>query len=114
MSTGLDNGGAIKLTPDVELIAEQQKEYKMIGRIPVRPGHTLFSVDPRTMEVKAVKITKQVAFNIKTQSAQKSQRVDYDPNLYYCSALNKKNAVKHYKRAIHKYIMDQTIKQNGK
>jgi len=107
----LDHGGLLKVSPDVQLIAEQQKEYKRVGRLPVKPGHTLFSVNTQTMEVLPVTILKQIAVNTEGKPV-KIQKTNYDPKLYYTSALNKKNALKHYRKAINQYFQNLKFKKN--
>jgi hypothetical protein len=99
----LDSGGLLKVTAESEIVAKQQQEYKMIGRMPVKPGHLLFSVNTQTLEVLPVKTLKQISIGVDGKPI-KLQRTNYDPKLYYTSALNKKNALKHYKIVIKKYL----------
>jgi hypothetical protein len=106
-----DSGGLLTATPESEIVAKQQQEYRMIGRMPVKPGHTLFSVNTATLEVLPVKIIKHIAMNLDGKPV-KVQKTNFDPKLYYTSALNKENALKHYKKAVTIYL--QNLKKSHK
>lgn len=106
----LDGSGMLKARPDVQLIAEQNKEYKKIGAMRLKPGHTLFSVNMQTMEVLPVKVIRHVAIGMDGQAV-KIQKTNYDPKLYYVSALNKKNALRHYRKALNQYFSNLKSKK---
>jgi hypothetical protein len=110
MIHGLDDGGILKLSADTELIAEQEKEYKKIGGMRLKPGHTLFSVNMQTLEVLPVKIVKQIAVGLDGEPV-KIQKTNFDPKLYYVSALNKENAMRHYRKALNQYFLNLKSQQ---
>ncbi|MDD4970821.1 MAG: hypothetical protein PHT07_15445 [Paludibacter sp.] len=103
MIPAFDGGGALKLSPDVQLIAEQNQEYKRIGYMSLKRGHTLFSVNTETFEILPVKIVKQVAVDLDGQLV-KIQKTNYDPRLFYTSALTKETALKHYRKRLNEYF----------
>jgi hypothetical protein len=106
-----DSGGLLIGKPETEIVAKQQQEYKMIGRLPVKPGHLLFSVNTETLEILQVKTIKEIAVDT-TGKPVKIQKTNYDPKLFYASALNKKSALKQYNKVIQKYL--QTLKSRKK
>ena len=69
----------------------------------LKSGHTLFSVNINTLEVLPVAIVKQIVVTMDGKP-EKIQRTNYDPKLYYTGALNKENALKHYRKALNNYF----------
>jgi hypothetical protein len=93
----------LKLQPDTELVAEQEKHYKYIGSIGIKPGHQLFSVHMDTVEVKLVEIKRVKDVGLKGNIINRTQTL-LDPKLFYCSALNKKNALKKFRKTFNRKL----------
>lgn len=84
----------------VEIQAEQQKEYKLIGSINVPRGMKLFAFNTESYELKEVHRTPIDTANFtdvvqhKKDIAQKKTRATFDAKAIYIIAINKKNANK--------------------
>ena len=70
---------------------EQEKKQTLLGTIRPHRGHTLFSVNKKTLEIKKAEFEKQDAsFYFKKQN----KKVVVEENCLYIPALNKKNLIK--------------------
>jgi len=84
----------------VEIQAEQQKEYKLIGTMNIPRGMKLFAFNTETMELKEVHRTKIDTANFtdvvqhKKDISQRKTRATFDAKSVYIIALNKKNALR--------------------
>lgn len=84
----------VKEETEVVSPIQNKKENKLIGRQLLRPGHTLFEVNTKTGEINPATYKEVMAkFNGGT-----SLKVDVKTGCVYVQALNKKNALKRYKR----------------
>lgn len=81
----------------VEYLQKQQTEYKLINRIKKNPGHTLFSFNRKTGEIKKAFIVYKVSLGLNGNPITKSETV-IEPDCYYEQALNEKNFRKRLKR----------------
>ncbi len=77
----------------VELHAESQREYKMIGQYRRVPGHTLFEYDQLTCEIRPACVSTKVVLGNDGQPAYKSEVVWKD-GCVYIQALNARNALR--------------------
>lgn len=83
----------IQLKPDTHLIAETQKEFKLLGSIKLRPGHSLFAFNTKTTTLKKVDLKKEVHIGMKGETIKRSKAFQ-EPDTVYVTALNAKNALK--------------------
>lgn len=79
-----------------ESVIKQQREYKRIGRVLKIPGHTLFSYNKVTGEIKIADVTKEV--KLEDGVAVYAARTVVEKDRYYEQALNQKNFIKRLKR----------------
>lgn len=81
----------------IEYLQKKQHEYKHIGRMKKVPGHTLFSFNRKTKEIKPAKFEREVSIGMDGQPIHKTRCV-IEPDCFYEQALNKKNFIKRLKR----------------
>lgn len=87
----------------IELIAEQnqQKETKLLGSRKIIRGHTLYKLNLETLEVSPAEYVKKT--EICWQDAKNGvikKQVIKEKNHVYLSALNIKNAIRKFERAM--------------
>ena len=82
---------------DTEVQQKKQQEYKLVGRARRISGHTMFSYNMETGEVKRaiLETCDTVLFNGK---ALHPNKIQVERNCYYEQALNEKNFIKRLKR----------------
>lgn len=84
---------------EIQVKKQQEHRYKYIGSILHRPGHTLFSVNTRTGEIKPAKyIQEAVIENPNSRSVRTRRKVVLEKDCVFIEALNEKNALKRYMR----------------
>jgi len=81
----------------IEYLQKQQNEFKHIGKLKKVPGHTLFSFNRKTKEIKPAKFENECALGFDKKVVTKIKCV-VEPDCFYDQALNKKNFVKRLKR----------------
>lgn len=79
---------------EMEILDKQKHEFKFIGRQRKVPGHTMFSFNLKTGEIKKAPIEHSKAIDFKTCNPVYSDRIVIEPNCFYRQALNKKNFIK--------------------
>lgn len=75
---------------DTEIVQQAPQEYRMIGYIRKRPGHTLFSFNLRTGEVKPAEMESRMSINQDGKTV-KENRIKIEPRCIYRQALNRKS-----------------------
>ena len=75
-----------------EVEQQQQLEYKLIGKQRRRPGHTVFSLNVKTGEIKPAPMIWDVVITMSGKT--EKRRINIEPDCIYRQALNKKNFVK--------------------
>lgn len=78
----------------IEVLDKQKHEFKMIGRQRKVPGHTLFSLNMKTGEIKVAPIERSKVCDFKTQEPIYKERIVVEPDCLYRQALNKKSFIK--------------------
>lgn len=78
----------------IEMLEKKQHEYKLIGQLRKIPGHTLFSFNTETKEIKEADMVRCDTIHFVSLKPLKNDRVNIEPYCYYEQALNKKNFVK--------------------
>lgn len=81
----------------IEYLQKQQQEFKHIGTMQKIPGHTLFSFNRETKEIKPAEFEYECALGMDGKPVTKTRCV-VEPNCFYEQALNKKNFIKRLKR----------------
>lgn len=95
--------GRDKTRTEIQQRKKQQQEYKLINSIRHNPGHTLFSINAVTGEIK------EAAFEVEDTISWKNallvaagvgipKKVVVEKDCAYIEALNKENALKKYKQ----------------
>ncbi len=82
----------------IEKLEKEQQEYRLIGSQRRVPGHTLFSYNRVTGEIKPARITREVSMDVMSGAPIYRTRVTVEKDCYYDQALNVKNFVKRLKR----------------
>lgn len=83
---------------EVELVEQKKHEYHLVGNMRKKVGHTLFSFNKVTGEIKVAKIVKCQVYDYMKQGPAFNDRVDKEKDCIYLYALNKKNCIKHLRR----------------
>ena len=83
---------------EIELLQQKQHELTLIKRELVHAGHTLFSFNVVTREIKVAPIERCKDVDFITRLPLHSPRLTIEPNCIYRWALNKKNVIKRLKR----------------
>ena len=81
----------------IEYLQKKQNEYKHIGRMNKVPGHTLFSFNRNTKEIKPATFEREISIGMYGHPIYKTRCV-IEPDCFYEQALNKKNFIKRLKR----------------
>lgn len=81
----------------LEYLQKQQREFKHVGKLRKVPGHTLFSFNRKTKEVKPAQFERKVAIGLDREIITSTDCV-IEPDCFYEQALNKQNFIKRLKR----------------
>ena len=79
---------------EIEKLDKQKHELKFIGRQRKVPGHTLFSFNIKTGEIKKAPTERSKVIDFKTMEPLFHERIVVEPDCIYRQALNKKNFIK--------------------
>lgn len=96
-----------------EIVIPVKTEHKLVGRLPIQPGHTCFEMNLRTQTVTVAKYE-----TIASWPTSKKKLI-IQPDCIYCTALNTRNAIKrffnmltlHHARTYHSHTNE--IRQDG-
>lgn len=91
----------------MELLQNQKHELKFIGKTRVVPGHTIFSYNIRTGEIKVAPIKYNVSLDYRTRNPVRKGEIVIEKDCIYRCALNKKNFVKRLKREFFGFLTAQ-------
>ncbi len=83
----------IRAQPDTQIIAEAPKEFKMLGQIDLKPGHSLFAFNTKTAHLRKVDLKREAIFTLEGGVLTKSKTF-VEPDTIYVPSLNAKNALK--------------------
>lgn len=81
----------------IEYLQKKQHEYKHTGKVRKVPGHTLFSFNRETKEIKPAQFEYKCALGLDGKVLTET-RCTVEPNCFYEQALNKANFIKRLKR----------------
>jgi hypothetical protein len=79
---------------DIEVLDKQKQEFKLIGRAKKVPGHTMFSYNWKTGEIKVADIQQCGNVDYMTRQLHGNARIVIEKNCIYRQALNRKNFIK--------------------
>ncbi|MBQ9645353.1 MAG: hypothetical protein IJV24_03215 [Prevotella sp.] len=79
---------------EIEVLDKQKHEFKLIGRERKVPGHTMFSFNYKTGEIKVAPIEHSKEVSFVTRGPVTKDRIVIEPDCIYRQALNKKNFIK--------------------
>lgn len=82
----------------MEVVENKQHEFKLIGSQRKQAGHTLFSLNLRTGEIKVAPVDRSQVVDFRTKLPTHRDRLVVEPNCVYRQALNRKNFIKKMKR----------------
>ena len=83
---------------DVEVHQKKKQEYRLVGSIKRIDGHTMFSYNKITGEIKEAILEKYDTVTFYGKPIYPN-RIKVEPHCYYDQALNKKNFIKRLKRS---------------
>jgi len=83
----------VRVRPDIQVIAEVQKEYRLLGHIKMKPGHSLFAFNTISTHLRKVDLKKEGLITNNGKVITRS-KVFQEPNTIYVTSLNAKNALK--------------------
>lgn len=81
----------------IEHVDKKQKEYKLVGKARMTPGHTLFSFNRKTLEIKVAKVEKVCEISYQGKRVNKA-KIAVEPDCFYGQALNRKNFIKRLRK----------------
>lgn len=89
-----------ELQPKIEMAVKDQRqhEFKLVGRQRKVPGHTLFSLNLKTGEIKPAPIEHSTVVDFRSKLPMHRDRIVVEPHCVYRQALNRKNFIKKMKR----------------
>jgi uncharacterized protein YprB with RNaseH-like and TPR domain len=79
---------------EIEVLDKQKHEFKLIGRQRKTPGHTMFSINLKTGEIKVAPVERSKVCDFRTREPIYNERIAVEPDCLYRQALNKKNFIK--------------------
>lgn len=82
----------------LEYLQKQKQEFRFVGKIKRVAGHTLFSFNIKTKEIKPARFENEVAIGLDGEVIRKAKCV-IEADCIYDQALNKKNFIKRLRRA---------------
>ena len=82
----------------MEVLDRQKHEFRFVGRQRRVPGHTLFSYNTKTGEVKVAPVEHSRDCDFRTLQPAVKDRIVVEPDCLYRQALNRKNFIKRLAR----------------
>lgn len=84
---------------ELQVQKQQEKKATLVGQITPHRGHKMFSVNTVTGFVKEAEYDKTCE-TVYVIGQSNNKRIMIEKDCVYISALNKKNAIKHYKKQL--------------
>lgn len=81
------------LQNEIQQVVKKQNEFKQIGSQKKIPGHTLFSFNTKTGEIKKAAVERSLYFD-HVHGCRHTTKIKIEPDCYYEQALNEKNFIK--------------------
>lgn len=79
---------------EIEVLDKQKHEFKLIGQVRKVPGHTMFSFNLKTGEIKVAPTERSKVCDFRTREPIYKERIVVEPDCLYRQALNRKNFIK--------------------
>lgn len=83
---------------EIEILQKQKHEQVFIGSRRKVPGHTMFSFNTVTKEIKVAPVKREVMIDYRTRAPKYKTSILVEKDCIYHKALNKKNFIKILKR----------------
>ena len=83
---------------EMEILQKQKHEQVFIGSMKKVPGHTMFSYNTVTKEIKVAPVKREAMIDYRTRTPRYKESIIIEKNCVYFQALNKKNFIKKLKR----------------
>ena len=83
---------------EMEILQKQKHEQVFIGRMKKVPGHTMFSYNTVTREIKVAPVKREAMVDYRTRTPKYKESIIVEKDCIYHQALNKKNFIKVLKR----------------
>lgn len=81
----------------IEVLSEQERHSKYIDSMKVVPGHTMFSFNRDTKEIKKADYVDEVSVGLNGKPVTK-KKLTVEANCFYEQALNRKNFIRRLKK----------------
>lgn len=82
------------ITDEIKIHSQKEEKRQVkVGSITRQPGQLIFSINLRTQEIEEVEFDDKV-INFETGGV--NMKINKKENHWYCAALNKENAFKHF------------------
>lgn len=81
-----------------EILQKQRHEQVFLGSLRKVPGHTMFSFNTETKEIKVAPIRREAILDYRTRTPKYKESIVIEKDCIYHQALNKKNFIKILKR----------------
>lgn len=78
----------------IEVLDKQKHEFKLIGRQRKVPGHTMFSFNLKTGEIKVAPVERSKVCDFRTREPIQKERIVIERDCLYRQALNRNNFIK--------------------
>jgi hypothetical protein len=89
----------VKQSHEVGIKQQKEKKHELIGQIVPHEGHSLFELNIKTKEIKKAQFTAiEKDVYIFSKGIKHKKQVIVNEDCVYISALNKKNAIKHFSK----------------
>ena len=89
----------------IEYLQKEQHELRLLGKALKKPGHSLFSYNTSTGEIKKIEGEKQCAYFM--GGTKEELKVTVEKHCIYGQALNKRNFIKHLTRYGYTILFDR-------
>ena len=83
---------------EMEILQKQKREQVIIGCSMKAPGHTMFSYNTVTKEIKVAPVKREAMIDYRTRTPKFKESIIVEKDCIYHQALNKKNFIKILKR----------------
>ena len=83
---------------EMEILQKQKHEQEVIGSMKKVSGHTMFSYNTVTKEIKVAPVKREAMIDYRTRIPKYKESIIVEKDCIYHQALNKKNFIKILKR----------------
>jgi len=94
----LDVHSNIKI--EKKIVSKKKQEFKFLGSCKKKKGQKLYACNTDNFEVYEVEIIKRTTFDVMAKKEKSTHKTTVNPNHPHLFALNKKNAVRKFKKLL--------------